>query len=318
MFSLAVPFLSLLGGQIAPVIAGRCQRWNLSATAGVASFDYGSYPNLEGDYLRDVHIANVHSHNDYWRDIPLLTSLSYGCASTEADVWLANGELLVGHDVASLRPERTFSSLYVEPLVQILDQKNPTTEYTAYAQNQFGYSEKNGVYDTDSSRSLYLLIDVKTPGDETWPYVVDALQPLRDRGYLSYVNESDTRINSRQVTVIGTGVTPLNYLLERPNRDYFIDAPLAALNSTFVPTLSPLASTSLRTSIGWTGIMAASNTQLSNMTSLIEQAHSQGLAVRFWDNPTWPIFARNRVWRTFIDLGVDYINADDLDAATEM
>lgn len=30
-----------------------------------------------------------------WRDVPLLTALSYGVASVEADVWLFNGDLLV-------------------------------------------------------------------------------------------------------------------------------------------------------------------------------------------------------------------------------
>ena len=258
------------------------------------------------------------SHNDYWRDIPLLTGLAYGCASTEADVWLYDGQLLVGHDVASLRPDRTFGSLYVDPLVKILDQKNPTNQYSAYAAQQYHYSEANGVYDTDAGISLHLLVDVKTPGEQTWPFVVEALQPLRDRGYLSYVNATDVSINSRQVTVIGTGNTPLNYLLARPDRDYFFDAPLAALNSTFVPTLSPLASTSLKAHIGWNGVFAATASQLGNMTALVDQAHEQGLTTRFWENPTWPKFARNRVWRTFIEIGVDYINADDLEAASSL
>ena len=250
--------------------------------------------------------------------MPLLSGLSYGCSSTEADVWLVNGELLVGHDVASLRTTRTFSSLYIEPLVQILNQKNPKTEFTDYAATKYSYVEKNGVYDTDAGRSLHLLVDVKTPGEETWPYVVAALQPLRDLGYLSFVNASDTAINSRQVTVIGTGNTPLDYLLARPDRDYFFDAPLASLNSTFVPTLSPLASTSLKAHIGWTGVFAATSAQLGNMTQLVQQAHSQGLTTRFWDNPTWPIFARNRVWRTFVEIGVDYINTDDLAATSAL
>lgn len=318
MLSLLVPFLSLLGPQVSHIAAQRSQRWNISAPGGLDSFDYGSYPDTDGDFFRNVHVANVHSHNDYWRDVPLLTSLSYGCASTEADVWLINGTLLVGHDLASLRPERNFSSLYIEPLVKILDQKNPSTQYTAYAQEKFGYSENNGIYDTDSGISLNLLVDVKTPGSETWPYVVEALQPLRDRGYLSFVTVNATAMNSRAITVIGTGDTPLDYFLSRPDRDYFFDAPLASLNATFIPTLSPLASTSLKAQIGWTGVFTASKAQNDSMTKLISQAHEQGLKVRFWENPTWPLFARNRVWNTFIELGVDYINADDLEAATAL
>lgn len=233
-------------------------------------------------------------------------------------MWLVNGTLLVGHDVASLRAERTFQSLYVDPLVSVLEQKNPQNAYTAYALSNYGHVESNGVFDTDSGRSLQLLVDVKTPGDETWPFVVEALEPLRARGHLSFVNETDTAINKRAITVIGTGDTPLSYLLARPSRDYFFDAPLATLNATFVPTLSPLASTSLRASIGWTGLFAATSAQLTQMKSLVDQAHSQGLLVRIWDNPTWPKFVQNRVWNTFLDLGVDFLNADDLEAVSSI
>lgn len=30
----------------------------------------------------------IHSHNDYWRDVPLFSALSHGVTSVEADVWL--------------------------------------------------------------------------------------------------------------------------------------------------------------------------------------------------------------------------------------
>ena len=39
-----------------------------------------------------------------WRDVPLLTALSYGVASVEADVYLINGTLFVSgwHSVANV------------------------------------------------------------------------------------------------------------------------------------------------------------------------------------------------------------------------
>jgi rRNA biogenesis protein RRP5 len=41
----------------------------------------------------------------------------------EADVWLFEGneELLVGHSSTSLSEKRTLRSLYVDPLVELLD-----------------------------------------------------------------------------------------------------------------------------------------------------------------------------------------------------
>lgn len=287
-----------------------------SYKSGLESVDYGLFPSRTGDFLRDVFPVPVHSHNDYWRDIPMLTALSYGCSSIEADVWLVNGTLLIGHDVASLTANRTFSSLYIEPLVAILDQKNPTNQYTVFAKSTLNYSERNGVFDTDAGLSLNLLVDVKTNGLETWPYVVSALEPLRRKGYLSFVNASDTSRSSRQVTVIGTGNTPLNYLLARPTRDYFFDAPLANLNSTFVPTLSPIASMSFKANIGWNGKQNITDAQQEKIVSLVTQAQSMGLKTRMWESPLWPIYARDAVWRKQIELGVDYVNADDLAAAT--
>jgi hypothetical protein len=61
--------------------------------------------------------------------VPVLTALSYGVASIEADVWLVNGTLHVGHEQAALTDARTFSALYVEPLRKILDGQNPKTKY---------------------------------------------------------------------------------------------------------------------------------------------------------------------------------------------
>ena len=72
----------------------------------------------------------IHSHNDYWRDVPLYTALSYGVISVEADVWLVNGTLYIGHEVQALNPNRTFDGLYIEPLVQILTNSNPITPFT--------------------------------------------------------------------------------------------------------------------------------------------------------------------------------------------
>lgn len=86
-------------------------------------------------------------------EIPLLKALSYGAASIEADVWLLDGVLHVGHDVEDLRPERTFKSLYVDPIQAILD-----------AANENNNGKVRGVWETAPDLPLHLLIDVKTDG----------------------------------------------------------------------------------------------------------------------------------------------------------
>jgi len=56
------------------------------------------------DFTREILPKPFHSHNDYWRDVPFYTGLSYGAISTEADVWLINETLYVGR----LRQNRNF------------------------------------------------------------------------------------------------------------------------------------------------------------------------------------------------------------------
>ena len=50
----------------------------------------------------------IHSHNDYCRRAPFWQAYAQGVYSIEADVFLHDGLLLVGHDVEDLSPDMTF------------------------------------------------------------------------------------------------------------------------------------------------------------------------------------------------------------------
>ncbi|KZV98100.1 hypothetical protein EXIGLDRAFT_607332 [Exidia glandulosa HHB12029] len=251
----------------------------------------------------------IHSHNDYWRQVPLLTALSFGVTSVEADVWLVEGELFVGHEQAALSPSRTFDKLYVQPLLKIIQAQNPKTKFNTNP------TPPNGVWDTASSIPLQLLVDMKTDGVETLPFVIKALEPLRQAGYLS--SATGTTLTLGPVLVIGTGNTPLAGIQALDPRDVFLDAPLASLNDTYTPLLSPLASTDWATAVGWTGVGTMSSEQRANLTKFVQDAHSRGIRSRFWDTPGWPISARDAIWREIINAGSDWLNADDVEAASK-
>ncbi|KAJ6604742.1 hypothetical protein DFH09DRAFT_898749 [Mycena vulgaris] len=261
----------------------------------------------------------IHSHNDYWRDVPLLTALSFGVASVEADVWLVGETLYVGHEMAALTTARTLDSLYIQPLLSIIAGQNPKTQFTV---NQ---TSTNGVFDTASGIPLQLLVDMKTDGPSTLPFVLSALQPLRERGYLTTCISNGT-CTLGAVTVVGTGNTPLDGIQALSPRDVFFDAPLIgkflsgqySLNSTFDTTISPIASTDYEVAVGWSGIGNISDAQLSAVQNLVADAHGLGLRARFWDTPGWPINARNNVWKMLTDNGADWLNADDLEAAATL
>jgi hypothetical protein len=152
------------------------------------------------------------------------------------------------------------------------------------------------------------------------PYVLKELEPLRSQGYLTTYLANGTLVPSA-ITVVGTGNSPLPQVLALSPRDYFFDAPLAQLTNTSLlaewnATVAPIASTDYAATVAWNGIGNASAAALANVTRLVGDAHSRGIQARFWDTPGWPISARNAVWATLLENGADWLNADDLAAAS--
>lgn len=173
------------------------------------------------------------------------------------------------------------------------------------------------MYDTSSSQTLYLFVDLKTDGPTTFPAIIRALQPLRDAGYLTTFN--GTAVTSGPVTIIGTGNTPLGQVQGVAPRDYFWDAPIPILGSTFsniTSDVSPVASTDFSVQFpGMRGDQGFGAVELALLRSQVAVAHAKGIAVRYWDQPGWPVGTRNAIWRTLWDNGVDLLNVDDLEGA---
>jgi hypothetical protein len=276
---------------------------------GTGTEDLAWYPT---DFLRDVIPVPCHSHNDYWRKVPLFSALYAGCTGVEADIWLRNGDLLVGHEKSALQPNRTFQSLYINPLVDILTRKNPepvSSESSARVM---------GVFDTDPSKTLVLLVDLKTDGPTTWPWVMKQLAPLRDKGWLSYYEGGQFR--QRPITVVGTGNTPFDQIIASGEpRDAFFDAPLDKLEgSSYNWTNSYYASVSFWKAVGavwWRG--RPSDGQLAAIRAHIREARERGLVSRYWALPAWPIHIRNHLWKLLVEEGIGMLNVDELEAATK-
>ncbi|PYI06784.1 hypothetical protein BO78DRAFT_314829 [Aspergillus sclerotiicarbonarius CBS 121057] len=300
------------------------------------------------DISRDIVPVGCHSHNDYWRPIPLFSALQAGCVGVEADVWLVDNDLYVGHRRSALTPQRTLQSMYINPLLRILEQQNPITDF-----HPLDDQPPQGVFDTDPSQTLILLIDFKTDGQETWDYVYAQLAPFRERGYLSYFNGTD--LIPGPITVVGTGNTPFNLVMANStHRDIFFDAPLDKLaddddsllnnnqggnavtsrttenvgqglsgisdgeigQDTFDWTNSYYASVSFKKSIGMPWSFRLTEREVDKIRAQIRGAHRRGLKVRYWGVPSWPRSLRNHLWSMFVREGVDYLNVDDLQSAT--
>lgn len=151
------------------------------------------------------------------------------------------------------------------------------------------------------------------------PFILKAFEPLRQGGFLTTF--ANGTLTTSAVTIVGTGNSPLDLVKALEPRDYFFDAPLTqltdpSLNTTWDPTLSPLASTEYMLAVGYTGIGAISDAQVASITKLVGDAHGRGIKARFWDTPGWPIQARTNIWNALLVNGADWLNADDLEAAS--
>ncbi|EPE27627.1 PLC-like phosphodiesterase [Glarea lozoyensis ATCC 20868] len=249
----------------------------------------------------------VHSHNDYLHRIPLFEALASGCISVEADVYLQNADLLVGHKARDLQPSSTLRSLYLEPLQRML-----------VAQSG------RGIFDRAPSQTVVLLVDLKSDGGDTFAELHAQLEPLRELDYLTYWNGS-ARVN-RPLTIVATGnaefvsITALN----STHRDIFYDAPLHTLRSSaddldiqpprygYNTSNSYLASTEFKNAILYTHKNESSAWTKDASQTQIEQAQDRGLVSRYWDTPASPPNTRDIAWRVLVERGVGVLNMDDL------
>ncbi|SCU94087.1 LADA_0G06436g1_1 [Lachancea dasiensis] len=281
---------------------------------------------------RDVNpVFNVHSHNDYWRNLPMYEALCHGITSIEADVWLVNNstELAVGHNKGFLDPiHRNLESLYTGPLLTMLNEVNcHQSEHN---------DQKYGLFYNSPETTVYLYIDFKSEDSaKTYDLLINRyLAPLIDMGYVTYLDIENQGVVWNPLTIILTGDYPTDLgvldgeqndgILHTNQRFVFIDAPLHRLEERH-STLSLVASASLsqllrgckdsEISMG----LGLSSDQLQCIVPYIERAHSMSLKTRIWGVPSWPKQLNTRLLgQQAFDLHVDFLNVDDLYATAHL
>ncbi|SCU98451.1 LAMI_0F14708g1_1 [Lachancea mirantina] len=280
---------------------------------------------------KDVNVLeHIHSHNDYWRRMPLFEALCYGVASVEADVWLTknNSDLAVGHNKAYLDPStRNLESLYTGPLMSMLEEVNC---------GNTDADDKYGVFYNSPETTLYLYVDFKSP-DAVMTYNLlmnKYLKPLIDGGYVSYLDLETKEIVTRPLTVTLTGDYPTNTSdLDGNNDDgYFHNNKRFAFQDALLHDLpddvhnaSVVASSSLgqllRTCSPPSSVnrfkSGLSDKEIDCVKRKVDRAAKMQLKTRIWGIPNWPVYSRNALWKQQLeDLHVDFLNVDDLAAAS--
>jgi hypothetical protein len=238
----------------------------------------------QGERKTVVPLTNAHAHNDYEHPRPLLDALERGFCSVEADVFLVDGKLLVGHTRFQLSPERTLEALYLDPLAQ--------------------RAKANGGRIFADGPPFFLLIDVKSDAKTTWAALAVVL--ARYDGLLSVT--SDGKFERKAVTVVISGNCDREAIAAARVRHAGIDGRPTDLDSTAAADLLPWVSERWSALFRWRGEGPIPEEERARLRDFVARAHRRGRLVRFWATPENPV-----VWKELRSAGVDLINTDRLE-----
>ncbi|KAF7882315.1 uncharacterized protein EAF01_011767 [Botrytis porri] len=274
---------------------------------------------------------NCWSHNDEHQKIPLYTALAAGCIAIEADCFIPSyyrsfsflgslfsyfisspkikvpeNDLLVGHVTSELNPARTLSSLYLDPLLEILIQQNKAA----------GNPEKKvGVWNENPYLSLHLTIDYKSisSGYDGISILYALLEPLRTAGFLTCYNSITEKLIPGPITIVGTGDADFELICDYESIFIFKDARFFNFMSSQNPCNSLYVSGNISNSIGrFSKSKGPSKEQVKIIRNECREVKERGLIPRYWgtpDNEEW--------WRILVESGVEVLNCDDLDCGGE-
>jgi hypothetical protein len=242
-----------------------------------------SFPYAVGAEERTV-LPHAHAHNDYVHPRPLLDALDQGFCSVEADIFLVDGQLLVGHSHAELQPHRTLDKLYLRPL-------------------QEKVRKNRGSVFADDQR-FTLLVDIKSEPIATYAALREALEPYRKM--LTSVVDGHSKQGA--IEVIVSGNRPLKIVPQEKQRLVGLDGRLSDLNSPDPEHLYPLISDRWTSHFTWDGNGDFSSEERERLRAIVSRVHNRGSRLRFWATPDSPA-----LWEMLLEEGVDLIGTDDLD-----
>lgn len=227
-------------------------------------------------------ITNGFAHNDYEHKRPLLDALDLGFCAVEADIYLIDGQLLVGHDIADVKPDRTLTSLYLEPLAKRV--------------RKYGKVYPNGP-------EVLLLIDVKSEAEATYQQLKKVLTNYSDM--LTTFTANGIRTNA--VTIVISGNRPIELASRESSRLAAIDGRVSDVDSNQSLPLIPLVSDIWTKFSRWNGKGQMPEAERSRIAEFVRRAHEQKRKVRLWAAPDTA-----ESWKLQQTLGIDLINTDKL------
>ncbi|HEY2761751.1 MAG TPA: phosphatidylinositol-specific phospholipase C/glycerophosphodiester phosphodiesterase family protein [Pirellulales bacterium] len=230
-----------------------------------------------------IPLKNAHAHNDYEHTRPLFDALDQGFDSVEADVFLVDGKLLVGHTVLDLKPGRTLESLYLDPLRERIRANG-------------GRLYKNGP-------QAWLLVDVKTEANSTYAVLHEILAKYAD--ILTTIDNG--KVEPKAITVVVSGNMAKAAMAKQTKRYSGYDGRAPDVNSDVPADLMPWISDNWTKLFKWNGNGPIPADEKAKLHDFVAKAHKHGKLVRFWATPEKTTF-----WAQLRAADVDLINTDQL------
>jgi alkaline phosphatase len=224
-------------------------------------------------------VSDAHAHNDYMHPVPFYTAWNAGFGSIEADVFPVSGVLLVSHNKEALDSKRTLDSLYLNPLLQEL---------------------QNHPY-----RKVNLLVDIKEDYKNSLAILLQELKPLK-----KYLVSNKSLQNPLTILISGERPSPAEY------KNYpgyiFFDDDLKIAHSPEEWKRVGLVSLSFERYSQWKGEgdIPAADRQI--LVHVIDSVHQAGKKIRFWGAPD-----NQNSWRMQMDLNVDFVGTDKIQELSE-
>lgn len=224
-------------------------------------------------------LPSAFAHNDYAHSRPLFEALEHGFSAVEADVWWIQGQMTVAHDrPLSIQPERSLEALYLQPLAQQI--------------HRYG-SVRPGEKDP-----VWLMIDIKSDGTETYAALKQVLQPY------AWMFQGE----NAPVRLFLSGARPADLMLADAAFGWIgIDGRPGDLGKGIFSEKMPVISTSYGSVLNWKGKGQIPGEELEKLKKLVSAAHREGKKVRLWACPE-----SKEVWDVLRATEVDFLNADDL------
>ncbi|HUR12626.1 MAG TPA: hypothetical protein VM012_14720 [Flavitalea sp.] len=218
--------------------------------------------------------AKAHAHNDYEHTRPFYEANEHHFGSVEADVYPVNGQLLVAHDSNKVQPARSLQRLYLEPLLLSLQ--------------------------SDSTRMIQLLVDIKQDYAQSLKLLTTELQPLVP--FLATVG------NAGRLMVVVSGKRPPPQEYDQYPLYIFFDDEFTLPHNEDQWRRVGLVSMSFSKIVNWKGNGKIPKRDRERLQEIIDSVHRAGKRIRFWAAPD-----TITSWQCQRLLGVDYIGTDKIE-----